>query len=73
MSFIEGMISSYVGRMTPEQRRQLAITAQQEVIKATTPEERAEILSEALRTLVGSLTPEQRERLTRELAELLGK
>lgn len=68
MSFVEGMITNFIRGMSPEQRRQLLRSAQQQILEETTPQERSELLHEVLNTLVSSLTPEQRGDLAREFA-----
>ncbi len=73
LSFVNGMISSFIKGMTPEQKQQLLRDSVEQVIASTSSEERAQLLAEVTRRLVESLSPEQRARLAQDLAVEIGR
>lgn len=71
LSFVEGMVSSYIDRMEPDQKREALRVAVDQMLTGLSAAERMELLRDALRALAADLPVAERQRLTAELTALL--
>ncbi len=65
MGFMDWFARRLIGRMTPQERYDLASTAIKEMVSSMTPEERkdmiARLVPDTLRTMLDGMTPEERK------------